>query len=426
MKLDVYVNHVLVGTLAQVEVNRYVFSYRAHVDSSQVVSLLMPVRLESWVHAALHPVFQVSLPEGALKQLLTKKFAKHFDYFGDMALLSVVGAHLVGRIKLAPHGSALSAQSPCEDLRTLLQSSSKEIVDRFLEEHADTSGVSGGFPKFLAKSPLPGQPTHGKSTLIFDHWIIKSNDDDHPHLILNEYFGLSVAQKMGLPVPEFQLSEDADRLAIRRFDVLAPGVNLGFEDMCAMLALNAGDKFSGSVEKIIKKIEEFCPLDQRRGALDQFYAHYVACMAIRNGDAHLKNFGFVYSSANDVRLAPVFDMLSMSVYAPRAQNGDALDTPALSFGGVKRWFVKKTLKELADRCAVTARFQAETSARLVGAMLSVGQDVVAKAAHYPSFIPTAQRMLELWSHGCTIHHTDASQQLKAMATSLAKSALVLR
>jgi hypothetical protein len=43
----------------------------------------------------------------------------------------------------------------------LLQSSSKEIVDRFLEEHADTSGVSGGFPKFLAKSPLPGQPTHG-------------------------------------------------------------------------------------------------------------------------------------------------------------------------------------------------------------------------------------------------------------------------
>ncbi len=82
-----------------------------------------------------------------------------------------------------------------------------------------------------------------------------------------------------------------------------------------MLALNAGEKFSGSVEKIIKKITEFCPLDQRRAAIDQFYAQYLVCMAIRNGDAHLKNFGLVYSSTHDVHLSPVFDMLSMSVHA---------------------------------------------------------------------------------------------------------------
>jgi serine/threonine-protein kinase HipA len=426
MKLDVYVNQVLVGTLEQVEVNRYVFSYQSGVASSQMVSLLMPVRTESWVHATLHPVFQVSLPEGALKQLLTQKFAKHFDYFGDMELLSVVGAHLVGRIKLAPHGATLLPESPCEDLQTLLKSSAKEIVARFLEEHADTSGVSGGFPKFLAKSPISGTPEQRKNTLIFDHWIIKSNDDDHPHLILNEYFGLSVAQKMGLPVPEFRLSDDAKRLAIRRFDVLEPGINLAFEDMCAMLALNAGDKFSGSVEKIIKKIVEFCPLDQRRAALDQFYAQYLVCMAIRNGDAHLKNFGFVYSSTQDVRLSPVFDMLSMSVYAPRAQDGDALDAPALSFGGVKRWFVKKSLQALADRCFVAPKFQAATSARLVSALLSVAQDVVAQTATHPGFAPTGQRMLELWSYGCQIHSADVSQQLKALAASLSRTDPVLQ
>jgi serine/threonine-protein kinase HipA len=408
----------LVGALEQVEVNRYVFSYQANVASSRMVSLLMPVRTESWIYPGLHPVFQVSLPEGALKQLLTKKFAKHFDYFGDLELLSVVGSHLVGRIKLAPHGSPLSTESPSEDLQSLLKSSSKEIVARFLEDHADTSGVSGGFPKFLAKSPISGKTEQAKSTFIFDHWIIKSNDDDHPHLILNEYFGLRVAQRMGLPVPEFQLSEDANRLAIRRFDVLDAGSNLAFEDMCAMLALNAADKFSGSVEKIIKKIAEFCPLEQRKAALEQFYAHYVACMAIRNGDAHLKNFGFVYSNASDVRLSPVFDMLTMSLYAPPAQDGDALDAPALSFGGVKRWFVQKNLTELADRCFVSTKVQAATSSRLVNAMLSVGQDVAAKTTTYPSFVPTAQRMLELWSHGCMIHSADAARRLKALAETL--------
>jgi serine/threonine-protein kinase HipA len=220
--------------------------------------------------------------------------------------------------------------------------------------------------------------------------------------------------------------EDANRLAIRRFDVLEPGINLAFEDMCAMLALNAGEKFSVSVEKIIKKITEFCPLDQRRAALDQFYAQYLVCMAIRNGDAHLKNFGFVYASASDVRLSPVFDMLSMSVYAPTAQNGDALDAPALSFGGVKRWFVQKNLKELVDRCYVTAKFQAATSARLVNALLSVARDVVAQTAAHPGFAPVAQRMLELWSYGCQIHSADAALQLKTLVASLGRTDSVSR
>jgi serine/threonine-protein kinase HipA len=295
-----------------------------------------------------------------------------------------------------------------------------------LEDHADTSGVSGGFPKFLAKSPSTGTPEQRKNTLVFDHWIIKSNDDDHPHLILNEYFGLSVAKQMGLPVPEFQLSEDTNRLAIRRFDVLEAGVNLAFEDMCAMLALNAGDKFSGSVEKIVKKITEFCQLDQRKAALEQFYGHYLACMAIRNGDAHLKNFGFIYSSANDVRLSPVFDMLSMSVYAPRAQDGDALDAPALSFGGVKRWFVQKNLQEFSERCFIAPKFQAATSARLVSALLSVGQEVVAHTVTHPGFAPTARRMLELWACGCQIHSADAAHQLKALAASLGTTSSVWR
>lgn len=421
MKLDVYVNQARVGTLEQVDSNRYVFAYQEGVTASQMVSLLMPVRTESWVHSGLHPVFQVSLPEGTLRQLLTKKFAKHFAYFGDLELLALVGSHLVGRIQLAPHGSALSMNSPSEDLHTLLKSSSQEIVGHFLDEHAHFSGVSGGFPKFLAKSPATTADTARKNTLVFDQWIIKSNDDQHPHLVLNEYFGLRIAQKMGLPVTEFHLSDDSVRLALRRFDVTEnPSANLAFEDMCSMLALNAGDKFAGSVEKMIKKIIEFCPLEHRKTSLEQFYAQYLLCMAIRNGDAHLKNFGLVYASPQDVRLAPVFDMLSMSVYAPRAQNGDALDEPALSFAGVKRWFVEKNLHELAGRCFVTRRFEESTSQRLVESMLIVAEEVAEKANIQTDFSSSAQRMLELWAFGIQIHSTDASAKLSSLAQSLTR------
>ena len=418
MKLDVYVNQSPVGVLEQVASNRHVFTYQGGIDASQSVSLLMPVRSESWVHPALHPVFQVSLPEGLLRHLLVKKFAKHFDHFGDIELLSLVGSHLIGRIQVAPHGTELALDSPVEDLAALLKKSTREMVSQYLDDHAKTSGVSGGFPKFLAKSPIANADATDKRTLIFDHWIIKSNDDDHPHLVLNEFFGLMLANKMSLPVPEFRLSEDCNRLAIARFDVNAQGSHLAFEDMCALLALNAGEKFSGSVEKVVKKIAEFCQISRRKQSLEQFYAQYVTCMAIRNGDAHLKNFGLIYSDANDVRLSPVFDMLSMSVYAPRAQSGDALDDPALSLGGVKRWFVQKTLKELADRCFVSPKFQASVSHALVNAMLSVAPVVVTQAGDMDSFRGTAKRMLELWAFGIQIHSEAAAKQLSTLALAI--------
>jgi len=83
LKLDVYVDNVLTGTLDQVDLTQYVFSYQGGVDPKKMVSLLMPVRTQSWVHRFLHPVFQVSLPEGVLRQLLTKNYSKQFPRFGD-------------------------------------------------------------------------------------------------------------------------------------------------------------------------------------------------------------------------------------------------------------------------------------------------------------------------------------------------------
>lgn len=43
-----------------------------------------------------------------------------------------------------------------------------------------------------------------------------------------------------------------------RFDVTGDGTRLGFEDMCALFGLPAKDKFTGSVERIIKTIGTYC------------------------------------------------------------------------------------------------------------------------------------------------------------------------
>ncbi|WP_371436164.1 type II toxin-antitoxin system HipA family toxin [Polaromonas sp.] len=411
MKLDVYVGRTIVGILEQVDLTRFVFTYLPGADDDKMVSLLMPVRTESWVHRFLHPVFQVSLPEGSVRQLLMRRFAKHFKHFGDTELLATIGSHLVGRLKVTPHGAPLQEDAPAENLRELLKESSQELIDHYVGEHIQYSGVSGGFPKFLARSPV-GDDDSPKSTLIFDHWIIKLNDTDHPHLVLNEYFGMSLARRMDLPVPEFHLSDDGTRIAIRRFDFTPTGNHVGFEDMAAMMGLNASDKFSGSVERIVKTINGFCKPLAAQTSREQFFAQYLACSAIRNGDAHLKNFGLLYTTWEDVHLAPVYDMVSMGLYAPRAQNGDALDEPALSLGGVKRWLTEKSIKELGSRCMVPAAKQAEIVARLCLAMSETADEMHELIKDGPEgFAPIGKRMLELWSHGIRVHNPGLADRL---------------
>jgi hypothetical protein len=49
--------------------------------------------------------------------------------------------------------------------------------------------------------------------------------------------------------------------------------------------------------------------------------------ALRNGDAHLKNFGIVYDDVQgEARLAPVYDLVTTSVYLPK-------DSLALTLNG---------------------------------------------------------------------------------------------
>lgn len=413
MKLDVYVSGRLVGELDQPEMNRFVFTYLPDTPRELQASLLMPVRSESWVHRSLHPVFQVSLPEGTLRQLLHRQYAKRVNNFGDMELLSIVGSHLIGRIKVTPHGVLPGADAPEESIRTLLSESSQELIDHYLGERAQYSGVSGGFPKFLARSPVKDEGN--KSTLTFDHWIIKVNDLDHEELVLNEYFGLELAKRMGLEVPEYHLSEDSQRIAIRRFDFDAKGQHLGFEDMCAMMAYDSSQKFSGSVERVLKTIQSFCSIKNMAKARESFYMQYVACMAIRNGDAHLKNFGLLYSSPDDVRLAPAYDLVSMSVYAPRSQSGDALDEASMTFGGTNRWFGQKDLQKFGEACRISASQQKSISEKLIDAMLATSHDVYTTSEDRPEFRSVAKRMLELWSHGAMIHNEEAAKEISLLA-----------
>ena len=64
--------------------------------------------------------------------------------------------------------------------------------------------------------------------------------------------------------------------------------------------------------------------------------------ALRNGDAHLKNFGIVYDDVQgEARLAPVYDLVTTSFYI-------AKDSLALTLNGSTKWPTAKELRKLGE------------------------------------------------------------------------------
>ena len=120
MKLAVYVLGREVATLEQAGDFKSVLSYKAATAADDFVSLTMPVRTESYVwDDQLPPVLQMNLPEGYLLQVLQEQFGPHIGA-SPIALLSVIGRNMVGRLQVAAPGAALEQPAQPFEVAALL------------------------------------------------------------------------------------------------------------------------------------------------------------------------------------------------------------------------------------------------------------------------------------------------------------------
>ena len=148
-----------------------------------------------------------------------------------------------------------------------------------------------------------------------------------------------------MPVPEFWLSADKKRLAIRRFDIDdATGQFLGFEDMVSLQGKVTDQKYEGSYENVAFAIQQNASPQLAYASLKEFFESLVLSMILRNGDAHLKNFGLLYTdpSSDDCRLSPLFDVICTMVYLPR-------DQLALKLAKSKSWPDRDTLVQFGRK-----------------------------------------------------------------------------
>jgi len=371
---------------------QYVFAYDQAAESPDAqVSLTMPVRLESWLSRDLHPIFQMNLPEGALLEIIRRAIAK-LTGEDDLTILRVTGGNQIGRNRFSlPVDSAPGIVETSESLEDLLSySDTEELFYDLVSKYALRSGVSGVQPKVMLDATERGTATVGG-------YIVKSWGTDYPQLAANEFLCMTAAQRAGLPVPEFHLSENGGLFVMKRFDIAASdGSPLGFEDMCSLQALGTAQKYNSTCERVARTIKDFVSGEFLQEAREQFFASLVLSCMIRNGDAHLKNFGVLYERpGQSVRLAPVYDMVTTAAYIPR-------DVPALSLAGTKKWWPRKILEKFAViHLALPVGKVGHIFEEVAEAVNDTRVILTTYMEDHPEFREVGGRMLAAWDDGVT-------------------------
>ncbi len=400
MQLGVYVLGQQVATLEQAGDFKSVLSYLPAAQADAFVSLTMPVRLESYVwDDQLPPILQMNLPEGYLLQVLQEQFGPHMGA-SPIALLSVIGRNMVGRVQVAAVGAELHEPAQPLEVATLLQGDNSEAAFAALVRAHATSGVSGVVPKFLDSLAEPQDTAsvlalHKKASLITRRHIIKGSSSHLPFVALNEHLCMQVVSRV-MPTAQTEVSDDGQALVVHRFDVDAHGQpHWGMEDFCSLLGLRPAAKYDTTWERIARAVRDHVPGERRLETNRLLATTLLLSYALRNADCHAKNIALRYTSRADVHLAPAYDVLTTSVYAGYQHN-----PPAIAFGGQKTWAPGKNLQRfITATLGIQPKEQQHMVQAISDAVADVAPQVRAAMAQHDGFKDIGKRMLLAWSEG---------------------------
>jgi serine/threonine-protein kinase HipA len=296
--IKVIINNHEVGNLFfEKEKNQYGFNY---THDFKPISLIMPYKTSSYIwHYKLHPIFDMNMPEGYLFEIFKKYLTKEHGYIDDFLVFSHICSNIQSRLSYKSFVNQKEFLSL--DIDEVLQNDSQDTFTKIVTTFLDKNAISGVQPKSLAL-------LKDEESLSTKEYIIKTWGEEYPQLALNEYFCLKAIEKTGVKIPNIQLSKNNKFLLVERF-------NYDKEN----------DTFLGSITT--DKLED----------IKSFYKVVIMNYLLKNGDAHLKNFGILYNDDfSKIWFSPAYDVVNTVVYFHK-------DKPALTMFGKKVWLGKKEL-----------------------------------------------------------------------------------
>jgi serine/threonine-protein kinase HipA len=404
--IKIWTDNAEAGLLDRYRDRGSTFVYLPDATPQRAVSVTMPVRLPSWdIAFSLPPIFEMNLPEGVLRERLRLAFAKATGTFDDFDLLSIVGRSQVGRIRYTGAKEQLHEDVPFQSVDEILARRRGGDLFRYLiDKFASFSGISGVQPKVLVRDEQASvalkqsKPRLSQNYRGATHIVKLWEPNAYPQLAANEHFCLGVAKKCGLEVSPYRLAEDGMALVIDRFDLRSDGTYRGFEDFCVLNARRTDEKYRGSYEtSIMKRFQEFANSPHVNEDVEKLFTLIALNCSLRNGDAHLKNFGIVYDDVlGEARLAPVYDLVTTSVYLPK-------DSMALTLNGTTKWPSAKELRRLGEtRMAGTPSKVKQILERIDEAMSQTASEIRSYMKQHRDFAEIGERMLQEWEKGAAL------------------------
>ena len=326
--LNVWINDALVGYIRE-QNGLWAFGYApAWLASNSAFAVCpgLPLQPEEHLDGASHrPVqwyFDNLLPEEGQRVLLAKASAANVE--DAFALLQVYGAESAGSLTLLPPDTRPANGSekplPYEELSQRIQQMPQVPLAYRSAKKMSLAGAQHKMAVIYRNGTLFDPEGSSPSTHILK--------PDHPdrawaHSVINEWFVMTLAKRVGLAVPEVtRLYVPEPVYLVARFDRTHDAGHWQRQhclDTCQLLGLSREFKYSaGSVTRLAEVAALCAPAAVARLALFEWLVFNVL---VGNEDAHLKNLSFL-TYGSKVRLAPFYDLLCMSVYGTRAFDKD--------------------------------------------------------------------------------------------------------
>lgn len=361
--LNVFFEKKLVGSLSKRDDDTLSFQYSGAWlgdDAKFPLSPALPLQEEAFNNRLTKAYFDNLLPEGETLKTVEKILSRSLE--DPYQFLENYGLDCAGALEITPsetppppEGGGKIEKISFEEIDAVLEKGQSLYVHS-LTAHKGRFSIAGAQDKIPVIFrdgevfiPIDSSPT----THILKPPVRLPSAFESVH---NEYLCMKLAKLCGLKVPEVAvIGKSTPLFLIERYDrrITKQGVQRIHQyDLCQAQGFPAAEKYEedgGPTFAHGYKCVE-ANSDEKIQDLDATLNWLAFNLLIGNNDSHSKNLSFLYEAGN-TKLAPLYDLLSTSVYK------DLAPEFAFRIGGQRLWhqLKRKNLEMLATDLGFTKR-----------------------------------------------------------------------